>query len=310
MKALVFTGPGAVQLRTADRPDPGDGEVLVHVRAAGICGSELHGVRHAGFRQPPLVMGHELAGITDDGRRVTINPILSCGTCDLCGKGHDHLCRSRQLIGVHRPGGFAEALSVPEQALHVLDPDMSFETAAMVEPLANAIHALRLAAPEPGSRIGIIGAGTIGLVALLVARPSSDRVDICDLSERRLRLAAELGATATTTVLAGEYDVVIDAVGGATTRRASVELLRPGGTAVWIGLLSAETGFDGQQFVRQERRVLGSYAYTDADFRAALTLATEVPLDWTTTFRLDKGAEIFTALMNGRDDVVKALLRP
>ena len=277
MRALVFTEPGTVELRTADRPDPGEGEVLVHVRAAGICGSELHGVRHAGFRQPPLVMGHELAGITKDGRRVTVNPILSCGTCDLCGRGHDHLCRSRKLIGVHRPGGFAEALTVPEQALHVLDPDMSFETAAMVEPLANAVHALRLAAAEPGCRIGIIGAGTIGLVTLLVARRSSDRVDICDLSERRLKLAAELGASAATTVLAGEYDVVVDAVGTATTRRASLEGLRPGGTAVWVGLLSAETDFDAQGFVRAERRVLGSFAYADADFRAALTLAAEVP---------------------------------
>ncbi|MFI0367065.1 alcohol dehydrogenase catalytic domain-containing protein [Actinomadura sp. 1N219] len=310
MKALVFTGPGTVELLDVDRPVAGEGEVLVRIEAAGICGSELHGILHTDFRKPPLIMGHELAGVTEDGRRVTVNPLLSCGACDRCRAGDDHLCRERAILGIHRPGGFAEAVAVPERALHVLEPGMDAEVAAMVEPLANAVHALRLADPAPGARIGVIGAGTIGLVTLLAARDISDRVEVCDLSERRLAVAARLGASRVGAELAGEFDVVIDAVGAHVTHRDSVRLLRPGGTAVWIGLLSAEPGFDGRHIVRQEKRVLGSYCYTGIDFAAALKLAGRVPLDWATSFSLADGPEIFTALMRGRQDVVKALLRP
>src|SRR5215213_4965242 len=101
MRALVFTKPGTVELLDAPDPEPAAGEVLVKVRAVGICGSELHGIRSAGFRRPPLIMGHEFAGSTADGRRVTVNPLLSCGVCDLCLMGRDHLCRERAILGIH-----------------------------------------------------------------------------------------------------------------------------------------------------------------------------------------------------------------
>ena len=107
--------PGQMELFDMPEPDVGDDEVLVHVRSAGICGSELHGARHPGFRVPPLIMGHEFAGVSDDGRPVLINPILSCGECDMCARGLPQLCRRRALIGVHRSGGFAERVAVPHR---------------------------------------------------------------------------------------------------------------------------------------------------------------------------------------------------
>lgn len=306
----MFTRPSTVELLNVDEPVAAPGEVLVDVAAVGICGSELHGIRSSDFRRPPLIMGHEFAGTTTDGRRVTANPLLSCGHCDRCAAGEDHLCRTRSIVGIHRAGAFAERVAVPEQALHPLPDTMPFETAAMIEPLANAVHALNLAAPRPGSRIGVLGAGTIGLMTLLVARQVSEDVTVCDLAPERLAVAHRLGAAATGAALEGEFDVVIDAVGATSTHATSVSRLRPGGTAVWIGLLSADAGFDGQQIVREEKRVVGSYCYTAAEFVDAVKLADEVPLDWTSTFTLNDGAAIFAQLMSGRHDVVKALLRP
>ncbi len=310
MRALVFTRPSVVELEDVAEPAVADGEVVVEVAVAGICGSELHGIRHTEFRKPPLVMGHEFSGTTPDGRRVTVNPLISCGTCDLCLLGQEHLCRNRAILGINRAGAFAERVVVPESNVHEIPDSMSFETAAMVEPLANAVHALRLAAPAPGARIAIIGAGTIGVVSLLVALQYSDDVTVSDLDADRLALAKSLGAANTAQQLDGEFDVIVDAVGAASTHKASIDALRPGGVAVWIGLLSSDAAFDGQEIVRAEKRVLGSYCYRPGDFVAALELASSVPLDWTTSFGLEDSARIFTELMNGRHDVVKALIVP
>jgi alcohol dehydrogenase len=310
VRALVFTRPGVVELLDVDEPVAEPNEVVVNVGAVGICGSELHGVLSGDLRRPPLIMGHEFTGTTADGHRVVVNPLLSCGTCDLCRLDHDHLCRTRKILGIHRPGAFAELVMVPESAVHPLPDQVDLHDGALIEPLANAVHALGLAAPPPGARVAIIGAGTIGLMSLLVARRGSDDVVVCDTSEERLALADQLGAARTTTRLEGEFDVVVDAVGAEATHRASVDVLRPGGTAVWVGLLSALAGIDGQEIVRHEKRVIGSYCYTSAEFGRAIELARDLPLGWSTTFPLADGPTIFTELMNGRHDVVKAVLDP
>ncbi|WP_166354494.1 alcohol dehydrogenase catalytic domain-containing protein [Phytoactinopolyspora limicola] len=307
MKAMVFTRPGTVEMCDVATPEAGAGEVVVDVRAVGICGSELHGIGEGTLRRPPLVMGHEIAGLVGD-RRVTVNPLLSCSACDMCGLGADNLCRNRAILGIDRPGGFADAVVVPESAVHEIDDSMTFAAASMVEPLANAVHALRLADPGPSDRIGIIGAGAIGLMCLLVAAAQVDDVAICDLDPRRIETAQELGASRVGTALDGEYDVVVDAVGAETTHRASLEVLRPGGTAVWIGLQSSKAGFDGQGIVREEKRVVGSYCYTRDDFAAALKLAVGLPLDWHTTFPLTAGVDIFNELMAGTASTAKAVL--
>jgi threonine dehydrogenase-like Zn-dependent dehydrogenase len=310
MQALVFTRPGTVELLEIDPPVPDAGEVLVRVDAAGICGSELHGISDTSFRRPPLVMGHEFSGTTVDGRRVVANPLLSCGACDQCERGCEHLCRVRAILGIHRQGAFAEWIAVPEGALHVLPAAMSFETAALIEPLANGVHAVNLSNAEPAARIAILGAGTIGLVALLAARRRTDDVAVCDLSPERLAVADRLGARTTTSELRGEFDVVIDAVGAASTHRASIERVRPGGTTVWIGLLSSDADIDARALVRDEKHVVGSYGYTSGEFAEAVAVAADTELDWTTSFALDDGVAIFNELMHGRHDVVKAVLRP
>jgi threonine dehydrogenase-like Zn-dependent dehydrogenase len=317
VKALVFTAPGVLELLDVPEPEPGPGEVVVQVRAAGICGSELHGARSPGFRKPPLIMGHEFAGVTAAGEAVAINPILSCGHCGPCQHGLRHVCAERQIIGVHRAGGFAERVAVPASALRPLPPGLPWETAALIEPAANAVHAWNLAGrglgtgSATGARVGVIGCGAIGLMCVAVALSSgAERVEVSDLSPARVAAARRLGAGAGGPALAGEYDVVIDAVGSAVTRAASVARQRPGGTAVWLGLAGPDPGFDGNALVRSEKRVLGSFAYGDEEFARAMTLIREWDLTWAADYPLAAGAEIFTDLMNGGLQPVKALLRP
>ena len=311
MQALVFTRPGVVEVLDVDEPEVGEDEVLVGVAASGICGSELHGIQTAGFRQPPLVMGHEFAGTLADGRRVTVNPIVDCGACDLCRHGLPQLCRRRSILGIHRPGAFAERVAVPRRLLHELPDGLSWEAAAVVEPLANAVHVWTLAGRPAGARVGVLGAGPIGLVCLEVARRGgAGHIAVADLAPDRLAMAERLGADAVGPALDGELDMIVDAVGVAATHRDSVSRLRPGGTAVWIGLMGDDAGFESTELIRQEKRVLGSFAYNDVEFVEAMSIATDCELPWVRSFPLGEGAEIFTELMYGRSDVVKALLRP
>jgi len=311
VKALVFTGPGRVELRDVPEPEVAGGDVLVHVRAVGICGSELHGARHPGFRKPPLIMGHEFAGLTAGGDRVVINPMLSCGHCELCANGLRQVCRERQIIGVHRPGGFAERVAVPGSAVRPLPDWLGWEAAAMVEPAANAVHAWRLAGAQAGTRVGVLGCGAIGLLCLLTALAGgAGRVDVTDLAPGRLAQARRLGAAAAEPELDGEYDVIFDAVGSAATRAISVRRLRPGGTAVWLGLAEEAARFDANALIRAEKRILGSFAYSDNEFSQAADLLRGWDLSWVTPSPLTEGAGVFTALMNGALDPVKALLVP
>lgn len=314
MRALVYTAPLTLELQDVAEPDPRPGEVVVDVRAAGICGSELEGFRsQSPFRVPPLIMGHEIAGVrTDTGEPVTVNPLVACGRCDLCRRGQENLCRSRALVGIHRPGGFAERVAVPAGCLHPTG-SLDVRRAALAEPLANAVHAYRLAQehdPQP-HRVGVIGAGTLGLCAGLVARRhGAGEVVVCDLSVDRVAAARRAGLDAVEGPLEGEFDVVLDAVGTASTRRDGVARLRPGGTAVWIGLHEADPGFDALALIRGEQRVLGTFAYVDRDFRTALAMLAEIQPDWVASAPLADGVRTFTDLLAGPGEATKTLLVP
>jgi threonine dehydrogenase-like Zn-dependent dehydrogenase len=311
VKALVFTGPGVLELQDVAEPEVAEGDVLVQVRSVGICGSELHGARHPGFRKPPLIMGHEFAGTSAAGDRVVINPMLSCGHCELCRGGLRQVCRERQIIGVHRAGGFAERVAVPGSTLRPVPDWLSWDAAAMVEPAANAVHAWNRSGAGPGARVAVLGCGAIGLLCLLTALDGgAGSVDVTDLDPGRLAQARRLGAAAAGSGLTGDYDVIIDAVGTPLTRAQSVEHQRPGGTAVWLGLAQDSPGFDGNALIRSEKRVLGSFAYSDEEFARATELLRNWDLSWTSHYPLTDGAEIFTGLMNGGLDPVKALLLP
>jgi threonine dehydrogenase-like Zn-dependent dehydrogenase len=316
MQALVYTRPLTLELRDVPEPEPGPGEVVVDVGAVGICGSELEGFRsRSPFRVPPLIMGHELAGRRrSDGALVAINPLLACGRCDLCLRGRRNICRQRGLLGISRSGGFAERVAVPESACMPVPDGMTVERAALAEPLANAVHAWRLALAQDQSptRVGIVGAGMLGLaVGLVVRRAGIVDVAISDVNADRLASAERAGAGTGAPALEGEFDVVFDAVGTAETRAASVDRLRPGGTAVWIGLHGAEAGFDGQALIRSEKRILATFAYLERDFATAIELAASLEdTSWVTRRPLGEGVDAFLGLLDAPGAAAKTLLIP
>ena len=298
LKAVVWQGPNRMEVGEWPRAELAEGWVALRPEAAGLCGSEVEGyVGRQPNRRPPLVMGHEVAGVVVEvgpggdrswlGRRAAVNPIISCGACPLCAAGQRNLCPRRRLIGVHEPGGFAELVRVPRASLVPLPDGVGPQLGALVEPLANGVHAAALAlAGRPVAGAGaVIGAGAIGLLALQAIRAASGaEMHVLEPDAGRRALAGALGAAAghatpedLLAALRGRAggigaDFVVDAVGRESTRRLAVEAVRPGGRVVLLGLHDDATSLSGHDLVRREVLVTGSYAYTDADFARALEL--------------------------------------
>jgi threonine dehydrogenase-like Zn-dependent dehydrogenase len=320
MRAIVWQGPERMAVEEQpEPPDPGPGELILRPEAVGICGSEIEGyLGRMGNRTPPLVMGHEFAGVVVaagagaeelDGARVTVNPLSGCGHCRLCRAGHANLCADRVLIGIHAPGAFAELVRVPAADARVLPDGASFRTGALVEPLANGVHAVRLGlAREPVARAVVLGGGTIGLVTLQAALLSGiEHVALLEPQAQRRERAASLGAHAThgseSEALAGEpADLVLDAVGAQATRALATRLVRPAGQVVYVGLAADDTTLGFHDVVRSQLTLQGSYAYTMDDFDQAYEwlVSGEASLGELPPVRpLDDGPGAFAALAGG-----------
>lgn len=300
-------------VREEPAPTPVDGEAIILMRAAAICGSELGGVKNNDpSRKVPLIMGHEFVGVrADSGQLVAVNPLVTCGTCDRCVAGQQNLCRHRALIGVHRSGGFAEEVAVPIKNIHELPEGTSVLAAVLIEPLANAWHLWQLSEATPSSRIGIIGGGAIGLMTALVALDSgAQHVTLADVSGARRGTALDAGVPMVVDYLDGEYDVIVDAVGAHETRAASIRRLRPGGRALWEGLHDGDTPIDGRDLARREISVLGSFAYVDDAFAKAVQTVGLVDERWVNAVPLDDGERIFHQLMESPDAYVRTALIP
>src|SRR5437879_2063810 len=330
MRALVWRGPRRMAIEEIDEPRLGDDAVIVRPDAAGICGSEIEGyLGRMANRVPPLVMGHEFAGTVVSvarpgaewsGRRVSVNPLLSCRSCDRCRAGERNLCPERRLIGVHLAGGFAERVAVPIANLVALPDGIDARTGALVEPLANAVHAVALARRLVAADLAVVvGAGTIGVFALHAAH-AAGIADVRVVEQHPGRRAAALaagarGAYGDAAELARERraDLVIDAVGAAATRRAALDIVRPGGAIVLLGLHEDETALPFHRVVRDQVALQGSFAYTDADFASALELLASgrVALgNLARTLPLDAGPEAFATLAAGPTAQLKTFLSP
>jgi 2-desacetyl-2-hydroxyethyl bacteriochlorophyllide A dehydrogenase len=314
-------------VESVDEPRPGDGEVLVRPDAAGICGSEIEGyLGRMPNRVPPLVMGHEFAGTVLApaggarggwaGRRVAVNPLLSCRVCARCKAGERNLCEKRRLIGVHVAGGFAERVAVPAANLVALPDGLDARTGALVEPLANAVHAVgrRVVAAE---RAVVLGAGTIGLFSLHAAHAAGiSDVSVIEPNADRRAAALAAGAHAAhaeATELAPERsaDLVIDAVGATATRRNALDIVRPGGAVVLLGLHENETALPFRRVVRDQVALQGSFAYTDAEFVKALDLLASgrvVVGEVSGVLPLDAGPDAFATLAAGPTAHLKTFL--
>lgn len=331
MKALIYIAPHELAYRDVAMPSSGHGDTLIKVAAVGICGSDMHAYHGHDERRPaPLVLGHEAAGIIangpDQGRRVAINPLVTCGHCAYCRAGRRHLCGQRQILSMPpRPGAFAEYVAVPERNLIDIPDDMDFTVAALAEPLAVSWHAVRigiegLQRPLPLARCCVLGGGAIGLGAALVLRNfGAHDIWLGETNpQRRQTASAEALIQVYDPGAAQEpppssVDLVIDAVGAATTRRAASRLVVPGGQIIHIGLLPGHDGFDIRRMTLQEITVRGSYCYTETDFRDVVdTLAKQGfgELGWVLHMPLNAGSQAFQMIDHGDLAAAKIILKP
>jgi threonine dehydrogenase-like Zn-dependent dehydrogenase len=327
MRALVYTAPHVVEMQDRPFPEPLAGESVIAIEAAGICGSDISGfLGHSRRRIPPLVLGHELVGRLSNGRRVIANPLISCGRCPACLGGTQNLCSAWRLLGMDRtPGCFAEYVTVPDAQLYEVGEDLPIASAVLVEPLANIVHLFRIASPHPFFRMGIVGAGTMGALALLTARCLGVReVLIQDVNDDRLTAARAMGASLAVNVAAEEgraeasrfagqgLDLVLDASGSGPARQAAFELCRPGGQVVLLGMGSERSEVDFVTSIRKEHRVVMSFAYTPADFERSLTLIRSGEIDLrshTVEYPLEHGQQAFDIITTSPGATLKMVLR-
>jgi len=338
MKAILYADWERLELVDVPEPKPKEGEVLIKVGHVGICGSEIECVvqRHP-RRQPPLIMGHEFAGTVVElgdgvtnlqvGQQVAVNPIIGCWKCRWCQQGRPNLCERRKLLSMQLPGAFAEFVVAPAENCHPLPEGVTTREGAITEPVANAVHALRLAQTVLPERVIVFGAGPIGLVCAQVARAfGATFIVIVEVIPQRIEIAKNFADAVinpqTEDVLAKAkeltkglgFDLALDAVGRSITRRLAVESVHPMGIVMWVGLHEDETTVPGMQVIYGEKTVKGSSAYTDADFATALKLIASGKVEvksWVHEFPLEQGVEVFWKLARGETpEVVKALLHP
>jgi alcohol dehydrogenase len=318
MEALVWLGGDQLDVEDVKRPEPGDGEVLFRVSLAGICGSDLHAYHGAGGkRRPPLVLGHEAVGRVDgDDRLFALFPLRGCQACPDCQAGRENLCSKRQLLGLDRPGTFAELVAVPAGALVPVPAGVSADVAALTEPLATALAAFSGYDMSLHQQIAVIGCGSIGLLVVYAAVRAGCTVIAADPVLSRRQAAVEVGASEVAESAdewrVGAADFIVDAVGIERTWSAALKAVRPGGIVNVVGLGQASGMVAVGDIVRSGLTFRGTYAYTRDEFATALALLAEQPpsTSWLECRPLADGPRAFESLAKFQATAVKILLHP
>jgi L-iditol 2-dehydrogenase len=340
MKALLLSQYRHLDLTELATPQPQPGEVLLRVAACGICGSDVHGYDgSSGRRIPPIVMGHEAAGIVaeigegvsgfSEGDRVTLDSTVYCGQCANCLRGDINLCDRREVLGVscgdyRRAGAFAEFVSVPARIIHRLPDNLSFPEAAILEAVAVALHAVSLATVPPGSTALVVGAGTIGLLLQQALREAGcSRVFVADPDTTRLSLSHKLGATATisenVTAEIGQLtngtgvDIAVEAVGKTEPIATAIDCVRKGGTVVLVGNVAPQITLPLQKVVSRQLRLQGSCA-SAGEYPKAIELLSagriQVKPLISAIAPLAEGAIWFERLYGREPNLMKVVLTP
>ena len=278
MRAFVITGPRATEVRTVDAPSPGPGEVVVDVERVGVCGTDVEfftgemAYLATGEAAYPIRIGHEWAGTVTGvgdgvdaswlGRRVTGDTMLGCGRCDRCRSRRQHLCADRFEVGIRHgwPGALAERLLVPASSLRALPEEMDAALGALVEPGGNAWRAVDATGLAARERLLVIGAGTIGLLAALIARSRGVEVELIGRSASSVAFARSLGVAATAVgdpPPSRHYDAVIDASTSASSPGLAIDLVEPGRRIVYLGLAGTPSDVDTRRIVLNDLTVVG-----------------------------------------------------
>lgn len=340
MKALKYMGPGQLEIKEEKIPELKSGEVLLKVRACGICGSDVHGyLGLTGRRIPPMTMGHEftaeLVNMEESvkgrkkGDRVVVQPIHFCGKCENCKSGMTNMCLNKKFFGVlTENGAMAEYIAVPEKLVYALPSNITFEVGALTEPYAVAYGAVKKAESLEGQNVLIIGAGTIGLCILqLVKLQNPAQIIVSDLSATRLQAAEAFGAdrvlnpgetdyleTLTEYTEGNMIDTSIEAVGVETTANHSVKCLKVGGQSIWVGMSQKEMKINMQDIVCSARRVIGSFNYTHEEFGEVVSLLEQGKLQAdqliSKVISLGEVKEAMDVLHTRPDEFIKVIVEP
>jgi len=343
LKALIYTKPYGLEYSDFPQPAVGDDDVLIRVKACGICGSDVQGFTgKTGRRIPPLIMGHEAAGIIEDagknardfkrGNRVCFDSTVYCNKCQPCREGLYNRCENRQVLGVSTPtfrrhGAFAEYVAVPWWIVSKIPDDMPFVHAALLEPASIGMHAANRAPVSAGGTVVVIGAGPIGLFILQACKLRKTRkVIVCDINEFRLDVARKLGADKVINPRKSDIkqaifkqtknrgaDVTFEAVGYASTFQNAVSVTRTGGHLVAVGNLESKAEFDLQQFVARELTFTGSYA-SCGEFRDCIKLVASGKISVepliSDVLPLADGPSAFDRLLKAEENLLKIVLEP
>ena len=329
MKALVYTAPNTIEYRDEQNPHLIAGESLVQIDAVGICGSDLHAyLGHDSRRMPPLILGHEVCGTIVDGpgtgKKAVINPLITCGECDDCVNGLTNLCTERKLIGMNRPGAFAEFISIPSSNIVEVSPDSNSTQLALTEPAAVSLHAVRLVekvAPRPiseGSSL-VIGGGAVGLFCVyFLLDYGCKNITLTETNPERRKTIEKTGLCDVVDPLETElkpdsFNSVFDAVGNHHTRQQAIQVAKPGGVVMHIGLSSASGEMDVRKMTLAEVTFIGTYTYTALDFRVTARKIENGDLgslDWVDERSMEEGARSFKELIDGEVASPKIVLCP
>ena len=331
MKALVYTGEKNLIYQDYSDPIKKKDEEIIKINSVGICGSDMHAfLGHDERRPSPLILGHEPSGIIvggeNDGKKVTINPLVTCGHCRFCVSSRDNLCLTRQIISMPpREGAFAEYVSIPKQNLILVPDDVSLENACLTEPLACGWHASKVAKKIMNLNLKelnclVIGGGAIGIgAALSLLLHGAENIFLAETNEIRHN---KIKKTCNVQVFnpekkipfeEGSIDLVIDGVGIVKTREISSKYISPGGLIVHIGLGQAKEGLDIRRMTLQEITFVGTYTYTSSDFKetADKIFNNEFGnLDWVDIRPLKDGQACFEEILEGKTLFPKIILKP
>jgi L-iditol 2-dehydrogenase len=334
MKALILTDRSKFTFGDAPVPQVGAEDVLVSVKACGICGSDVHGMDGStGRRRPPIIMGHEASGTIAQvgggvkdwkpGDRVTFDSTVYCGECGYCKEGRINLCDNRRVLGVsceeyRRDGAFAEFVTVPQRTLYRLPETLPFEQAALVEPLSIAVHAAHRSGIKKGQTSIVVGAGMIGLMQIQVLRAiGASRIIAVDLSDEKLEMAAKLGATETINAkeARGDYnlDHAFEAVGITSTVDLAMRSVRKGGSVTLVGNVSPKIEWALQVAVTRELTIYGSCS-SSGEYPLCLDLMARGAVDVRPLISdvapLTDGAAWFNRLHDREPGLLKVILAP
>ena len=342
MKALLHTKPYCLEYTDFPDPQVRDDDILVRVKACGICGSDVQGFTgKTGRRIPPLIMGHEAAGIVQDlgknvkhfhkGDRVCFDSTVYCNKCPACRVGKYNRCEKRQVLGVSTPefkrhGAFAEYVAVPWWVVAGIPDNMTFVQAALLEPVSIGMHAVNRAPIAAGDTVVIIGAGTIGLFVLQACKLKGARIIICDINDFRLDIARKLGADALVnptksslkdnvlkTTSGRGADVAFEVVGFAETFTDAISVLKTGGHLVAVGNLRKMAEFNLQELVARELTFTGSYA-SCGEFRDGIDSVASGKINVqpliSDVLPLREGPSAFDRLLKAQENLLKIVLEP